>query len=78
MANYRVVWVNLINGKTYQGHLMSLATTLSWVKNLSKKFHKTTHSILDMCAALHIDIDWHVREKIEYNRHRERLHGKIY
>jgi len=34
--------------------------------------------ILDMCAALNIDIDWHVREKIEYNRHRERLHGKIY
>lgn len=34
--------------------------------------------ILDLCAAKKIDIDTHVRLKMEYNKGREKLHGKKY
>lgn len=34
--------------------------------------------ILDLCAAKNIDINTHVRLKMEYNKQRERLHGKKY
>lgn len=34
--------------------------------------------LLDMSAGLGIDIDTHVRLKLEYNKTRERLHGKKY
>jgi len=34
--------------------------------------------IMDICGGLHIDIDWHVKNKIRYNTTRERLHGKRY
>ena len=34
--------------------------------------------LLDMCGGLGIDIDAHVRLKLEYNKTRERLHGKKY
>ena len=32
--------------------------------------------ILDMCGGLGINIDYHVKAKLEYNATRERLHGK--
>ena len=34
--------------------------------------------LLDMCGGLGIDIDTHIRLKLEYNKTRERLHGKKY
>ena len=34
--------------------------------------------LLDMCGGLGIDIDTHIRLKLEYNKTRERLHGKSY
>lgn len=34
--------------------------------------------LLDLCAAKNIDIETHIRLKIEYNKTRERLHGKKY
>lgn len=34
--------------------------------------------LLDMAEGLGIDLDWHIRTKIEYNKTRERLHGKAY
>ena len=34
--------------------------------------------LLDMCGGLDIDIDTHIRLKLEYNKTRERLHGKSY
>ena len=34
--------------------------------------------ILDLCAAKNIDIDTHVKLKMEYNKGREKLHGKKY
>ncbi|TXI13271.1 MAG: hypothetical protein E6Q68_01735 [Polynucleobacter sp.] len=34
--------------------------------------------LLDMCGGLEIDIHWHVFAKLEYNKTRERLHGKKY
>ena len=34
--------------------------------------------MLDMCAAYNIDIDKAVREKIEYNKIRGPLHGKMF
>lgn len=34
--------------------------------------------ILDWCGGNNIDIEFHVREKVKYNKTRERLHGKRY
>lgn len=34
--------------------------------------------IADMCGAFGIDLERHVVEKLEYNRHRPRKHGKVY
>jgi NTP pyrophosphatase (non-canonical NTP hydrolase) len=34
--------------------------------------------IADMCGAFGIDLERHVVEKLEYNRHRPRTHGKVY
>ena len=34
--------------------------------------------ILDMCGGFNIDIEFHVREKVKYNKGREILHGKNY
>lgn len=34
--------------------------------------------LFDLCGGLGIDIDTHIRMKVEYNKSRERLHGKKY
>lgn len=34
--------------------------------------------LLDMCGGLGIDIDFHVTEKLEYNKTRPHKHGKAY
>lgn len=34
--------------------------------------------LFDLCGGLGIDIDTHIRLKVEYNKSRERLHGKKY
>ena len=34
--------------------------------------------LLDMCGGIGIDIDTHIKLKLEYNKTRERLHGKSY
>ena len=34
--------------------------------------------ILDMAGGLGIDLEWHIQQKVEYNKSRERLHGKQY
>jgi len=34
--------------------------------------------VLDMCGGLSIDIDFHIEKKLEFNKTRERLHGKKY
>lgn len=34
--------------------------------------------LLDMSAGLGIDLERHINAKVEYNKLRERLHGKIY
>lgn len=34
--------------------------------------------ILDMCAYMNIDIESHVIAKMDYNKRRQRLHGKQY
>ncbi len=34
--------------------------------------------LLDMCGGLNIDIDFHIKEKLNYNKTRPKLHGKKY
>lgn len=34
--------------------------------------------ILDLCAGLKIDIEYHIKEKMKYNITRSKLHGKKY
>tara|TARA_R110002072_G_scaffold1582_3_gene13163 strand:- start:1678 stop:2046 length:369 start_codon:yes stop_codon:yes gene_type:complete len=34
--------------------------------------------LLDHCAYRSIDIDWHINQKLKYNRTREKRHGKEY
>ena len=33
---------------------------------------------LDYCGGFNIDIDWHIEQKIKYNKLREKLHSKKY
>lgn len=33
---------------------------------------------LDLCAAMDIDIEWHIRQKMRYNSMREHKQGKAY
>jgi NTP pyrophosphatase (non-canonical NTP hydrolase) len=34
--------------------------------------------LLDLAAGLKIDLEWHIRSKVEYNLSRPKLHGKKY
>lgn len=34
--------------------------------------------LFDLCGGLNIDIEFHIKEKMAYNKTRERLHGKKY
>lgn len=34
--------------------------------------------LLDLCGGLNIDIDWHIKHKLEYNKLREFRNGKKY
>ena len=34
--------------------------------------------LLDHCGYRGIDIDWHINQKLKYNRTREKRHGKVY
>lgn len=34
--------------------------------------------LFDMCGGLGIDIEYHIEQKLAYNKTRERLHGKSY
>lgn len=34
--------------------------------------------LLDLAEGMNIDLEFHIRHKMEYNRTRERLHGKAY
>jgi len=34
--------------------------------------------ILDLCGRLNIDIEWHINQKLAFNRTRNRKHGKAY
>lgn len=34
--------------------------------------------LLDMCEGLGIDLEWHIRQKLEYNKTRGFKHGKLY
>ncbi len=34
--------------------------------------------LLDLCGGLNIDIDWHIKNKLEYNKLREFRNGKKY
>jgi len=34
--------------------------------------------LLDLCAGLRIDIDWHIENKLKFNKTRPMLHGKTY
>jgi len=54
-------------------------------KAMFEEFYKDTFEdevadalirILDMCGGLGIDIEWHVSNKVAYNKQREKLHGK--
>jgi NTP pyrophosphatase (non-canonical NTP hydrolase) len=34
--------------------------------------------LLDLSAGLGIDLEWHIQQKVAYNKTREKLHGKKY
>lgn len=46
--------------------------------SFSDEISDTIIRLLDMSAGFGIDIDKHIRLKLEYNKTRERLHGKNY
>ena len=34
--------------------------------------------LFDLCGGLEIDIEWHIEQKLKYDKTRERMHGKKY
>ena len=38
----------------------------------------TVIRILDICGAMDIDLEWHINQKLKYNRTREHKHSKAY
>jgi len=38
----------------------------------------TVIRILDICGAMDIDLEWHINQKLKYNRTREHMHSKAY
>ncbi len=38
----------------------------------------TVIRLLDLCGARGIDLEYHINQKLKYNRSRERMHGKAY
>jgi NTP pyrophosphatase (non-canonical NTP hydrolase) len=38
----------------------------------------TVIRILDLCGARGIDLEWHIEQKLKYNKTRDRMHGKRY
>lgn len=52
-----------------------------------EQFYKDTYEdeiadalirIFDLCGGTGIDLEWHVSQKVNYNKQRPRLHGKQY
>ena len=34
--------------------------------------------LMDLCGYMDIDIEWHIEQKLKYNKTREKMHGKNY
>lgn len=79
--NKFVGFSNMGFGKDYQTYLIEDAIP-SFEMNLKDTFEDeiadTIIRILDMCEGLGIDIETHIKLKMEYNKTREKKHGKNY
>lgn len=74
---------DIIDGKV----LSEIDSVLESQKNTFEDFVKNKFEdeiadsiirLLDISEYMNIDIEWHIRAKMEYNKSRERLHGKKY
>ena len=45
---------------------------------LEDEMADTIVRVLDFCGAQNIDIDWHIKKKLQYNATRAKMHGKKY
>lgn len=54
----------------------------NFVENVKDTFEDeiadTFIRLLDLCGARNIDIEWHIKQKLAYNKTREYKHGKNY
>ena len=70
----------LYAGMADEKDLSEYAKNESFEKHIKDSFEDemadTIIRILDLCAALDIDIEFHIKEKFKYNLGREKLHGK--
>lgn len=55
---------------------------VEFLKNIKDTFEDELADVairlFDMCEGLGIDLEWHIEQKLSYNKTRERLHGKKY
>lgn len=60
----------------------SFHTPVSFEANIKDTFEDEIADavirLLDLSAGLGIDLEWHIRLKVEYNMNRPKLHGKLY
>lgn len=62
-----------------QGHIMDAANFQVFVKDtVEDEIADSIIRLLDLCGGLGIDIEGHIRNKVNYNLTRPRLHGKSY
>ena len=48
-----------------------------WVKDtFEDEICDTFIRLADLCKFMNIDIEWQIKKKMEYNKSREKLHGK--
>lgn len=75
-ADRKMRWADL---KAYQEAGKTPEAFREFVKDtVEDEIADTFIRTLDLCGALGIDIEAHVREKLKYNETREKRHGKRY
>jgi len=66
---------------TVEPHL-SLSIKYSFEKNIKNSFEDEIADavirLFDICGGLNIDLEWHIRQKVDYNKKRPHKHGRAY
>jgi NTP pyrophosphatase (non-canonical NTP hydrolase) len=70
-------WLSIFKDNQLQGEFSELAFEVT--KSITRAdIEYSFYLLLKICQGMNIDIDFHIKSKLQYNSQRERLHGKKY